>query len=317
MLNNEGYCMNGNEHFKAEHRLATSISSGHTSSLQDFFKHCLGNNNRTIISSESFSTFHKDSQFAALKNFLSGHSYHIVAVYRDPLTLLQSSHSEVTKNAHGQVRSFRTYLTGFSTSYKNTFFFPSFDRYVKNFGRENVTILDYYGMAAAQRDIVKVLLCDVVDILCKERYPESPPVNVKVDTLPYELFEMVNNQLTSMGCKQGKHVTDHDQLLVIQGYREIAKRLPTRYLHLDMVTELARLVDAQIREKYGDIMLYNNRTASAEARTRAQVIEVDKVAFFSSRNWTRWMQTETENLLNRHMYGDCLLTLTPLHNSTR
>lgn len=68
VLSKAGFYMNGTEHFKAEHRLATAIESEHTWQ-KDYFHHCLEYNK---ASSKTFSYFISETQFAALRMFMAG-----------------------------------------------------------------------------------------------------------------------------------------------------------------------------------------------------------------------------------------------------
>eukprot|EP01031_Cornospumella_fuschlensis_P026110 gene26110-31528_t len=293
-----------------DNNLAVSIkTNSHYYYLDDFYRHCLDSGKRVVISSETFSTLNQESQFANLKRFIGNNSVHIVAVYREPLTRLQSIHSEIYKKANGVVRSFHSFVTEYA-EVKDAFFYSFIDRYVQHFGRENVTVLDYYGMEAIGRDVTRVVLCDVADVLCAEPYPSASRfANERVDMLPYELFEMVTSFLAEFGCKMAPETRGPPQLRIIHGYAEAAKHLPTHEVPYSALSLLASVADAEVREKYEDIMLYSNRTATAEALTRAKVTEINKPAFFANRTWTGWLHAEAQRLVREKVFAHCVVPL--------
>eukprot|EP01031_Cornospumella_fuschlensis_P045415 gene45415-55572_t len=154
MLNAAGFCKNGSDNVKMDKYLAASIKTSSHHDLDSFYRHCLDSGKRVVISSESFSTLNQESQFTALKRFIGNDSFHIVAVYREPLTRLQSIHSEIYKQAKGVVRSFHSFVKEYNEA-KDAFFYGFIDRYVQYFGRDYVTVLDYYGMEAIGRDVTR------------------------------------------------------------------------------------------------------------------------------------------------------------------
>eukprot|EP01031_Cornospumella_fuschlensis_P046779 gene46779-57286_t len=154
MLNEAGFCKNGSDFVKLEHAFSLEIEANSHRHLKDFYKRCLDSGKRVIISSEAFSAYQRHSQFAALKRFIGTNSVHIVAVYREPLTRLQSAHSQITKGAQGVVQSFGTFAME-NAWLKGAFFYSFIDRYVQHFGRQNITVLDYYGMEAIGRDVTR------------------------------------------------------------------------------------------------------------------------------------------------------------------
>eukprot|EP01031_Cornospumella_fuschlensis_P041970 gene41970-51230_t len=149
MLNAAGFCKNGSYNAKLDHNLAVAIQTSSHHDLDNFYRHCLDSGKRVIISSETFSHFDQESQFTALKRFIGNDSVHIVAVYREPLTRLQSIHSEIYKQAKEAVRSFHSFVKEY-TAVKNSFFYGFVDR-----------------------DVTRVVLCDVADVLCAEPYPSA------------------------------------------------------------------------------------------------------------------------------------------------
>eukprot|EP01031_Cornospumella_fuschlensis_P038455 gene38455-46738_t len=172
MLNAAGFCKYDTNNVKLEHDLSVAIQKNSHHDLDSFYRHCLDSGKRVIISSESFSSLNRESQFTALKRFIGNNSVHIVAVYREPLTRFQSIHSEIYKQATEVVRSFHSFVKEY-TAVEDAFFYSFMDKYVQYFGRQNITVLDYYGMEAIGRDVTRVVLCDVADVLCAEPYPSA------------------------------------------------------------------------------------------------------------------------------------------------
>lgn len=303
-----GYCWDADGKAKKHHLLATHLYNNHKglTSLRNYpvlFK-CLNESRKVIISSETFSAFANQKVLSRLKGFFAGHSVHVVAAYREPLSLFYSIYTEVIKNTDHAL-PFGSFLLQHYKEHWRAFHYDSIRHFERTFGREHLTVVDYYGVLAADRDIAQVLLCEVIGILCDAAIRADEPTNARPNMIPYNIFHIVRNYIRALGCSFHGNFNHFQAVRLIRSYADVAAIVPVLTTNLGMLAELSRRIDEDFRKAYGSIMLYDNRTAAVAATKRFSIVEVDESEFLASAVWSAWLRTEGQRLVNVGLVGNC------------
>lgn len=133
------------------------------------------------------------------------------------------------------------------------------------FGRENLIILDYYGMESARVDIVEAV-CRIVQGDCSHLTNlQSTNNNVHLDLLYVQFIFIFDNFLHAHHMKQCE-LFSHAYKSKYISYLK-AKKISFPGVMSSNLTELTpkRLqLNDQMYEEFGDLMLYANKTANEE-----------------------------------------------------
>jgi hypothetical protein len=289
------------EDAKAHHHLASMLVTPEQRFKYNdtsYIVNCLEKNGRPILSSETFSSIFKtEEHFNKLKSFLGNYSVHVTLFYREPATLYHSLYTQHIKLFSIPLRPFNQFVEDFYPRYRDVLHYEVIDRYVSAFGRENVTIIDYYGALAENKDLLRVMLCDVYNVLCNASMLPSHKANESPDMLPHHMFYLVRNYMLATGCNMNTNMEPLRMIGIVKKYVSLTSEVPKREVSISMMKEKAKAIDKAVREEYSDIILYNNATASTLARESLTIFEVDEVAFLSSEQWRTWMKREAAELV--------------------
>eukprot|EP01031_Cornospumella_fuschlensis_P037433 gene37433-45455_t len=304
-----GYCVNNNESSKEPDKLARMLFSEQNEyGFYYNYSHvheCILRHKKPILSSETFSIFNKPDQFTRLKAVFRNVSTHVIIVYREPLQIYHSIFTQISKPAKAPKLRFTDYVFDYYDMYGAAFQYQVIDNYVASYGRDHVTIIDYDGVQSAQKDLLLVVLCEVIGIMCDVQSNGSNIVNKRPDMLPHHLYLLVRNFVFSLGCQFAVNLRPATISKIIARYSSIVPKVPKKNTNLGMLRQMAANIDASVRRRYGDIMLYSNATAATAARQSLEVWEIDEAAFMSSTVWSAWMRREGAKWVKERVVVNC------------
>jgi hypothetical protein len=283
--------------------------------MKKFIHRSLENGRNIIISTEWFATISVEDMML-LKHLLNGFDVTILHMYREWLSHLVSAHFErnrFTKPNKGS-QPFSSFLletmdqitedTGFvhwlSTS--------MVVQYARVFGRENVTVIDMAGSKTADVPIEKIVLCEVMHIMCarEDLFAASQPLNVHSDLVVVVLHSLFLGHVGAKGSSGKCHfcakrdsgltfITDVYTRTLLHGGAGGKNALPTQISHLALLVPHSMKEDSQLRTALGDRILHGNQTANIlDMEQHVFVEELDVQAFGSNVKWLRWMDEQYE-----------------------
>lgn len=308
-LGHEGYCWpiaDGDTH--KLHAIGNAFKAGHAGPDQQvaLVQHCLRSGQKVIFSSEKMSAVDTKAGFEHIRKLFSGRRIHIVAAYRESLTVSYSYYNQCGRYKP-DVLPFSNYLT---RNYDHLFahmFHSSFANYAQEFGKENMTIIDFNGVMAVKKDMAHVFLCEMLGAQCNMEIIPDERSHPSLDLLTHYLFILVRNLAKTLQCKVS--LSKQKYRKIVDGYEELdLKALPVNELRFEGMAELARRVDAEIRRDFSDIMLYNNREAAMSALNKFSVREVDANKFHDSVVWTKWLWAEVQLLQTEGVFTNCAVS---------
>jgi len=143
------------------------------------------------------------------------------------------------------------------------------------------------------------VLCDVKAPLI-DRAVNSQPQMVK-----YNIFNILRNYMLSMGCSFHTALETDNFVHIIKGFDSIVNEVPTVRMTADIMKDLSRRIDRDVRKNFADIMLYNTPAAAEAKIAEFSYLEVDERAFLSNSTWTAWMRSEIRTLSKRRWIRNC------------
>ena len=265
------------------------------------FKHsiksALEHNRNVFISSENFDLL-EVAQVQHLRNMLDGFNVKVLFVYRDWLSQLVCWHFELEKY---EVSDYTVSFSDFLLTLMDDL--PPVLRpldvltaYSTVFGKENITMVDYDGVAAANKDIVPVILCEVAGVLCNQTnlFGTARNINSRRSLVPeqvfghFEVFLAENVRCEGFNQRRLRDRFRHE-------YIQHATHPPVIKSTLSLLRPYAKEVDTAVRSQYEAHMLYSNATATAMAREhKVYVKELNEKAFISDPSWHAWFQQVKE-----------------------
>jgi hypothetical protein len=272
--------------------------------MKTFFEESLATNSSVIISSEGLDSCPTEG-VKVLEEMLTGFEVTIVYVYRELLSHMVSLHFESCRFEHNKAFSvpFSTYL--FSTLDKMPNILDpaqTLQPYKEVFGKDRISVVDMYGVAAAKEDLVRVVMCEIAGGLCshdaaffKADVSSNPSYSLLHSQVfsYYHAFVKEHNKGKCRFCnpKMIAAYKDFDAQL----NRDIATKsspvVPVLRSHLGMLIPVAERLDDQLRAEYGDRILYGNATANQRAmREGVHVESLNAEEFVMSEPWNEYMQ---------------------------
>ena len=250
-----------------------------------------------FISSENFDSLDA-TQTQTLKVMLSGFDVRVVFTYRDWLSQLVSWHFELEKS---EVSDYTVSFSHFLLKLMDDL--PPVLRpldvlttYSTVFGKENITLVDYDGVAAANKDIVYVILCEVAGVLCGKThiFDTASKSNARRSLVPEQLFSQFEMFVyDSIQCENFNKRSLRERFR--QEYKQLAAHPPVINSTLSLLRSYAMEVDTAVRSQYEASMLYSNASATAIVREqKVYVEELDEKAFISDPYWHTWFEQVKE-----------------------
>eukprot|EP01031_Cornospumella_fuschlensis_P026739 gene26739-32310_t len=279
----------------------STIASSAKAVNRESMKKCLNQNKKIIISSDLLAQIPDHDGLRRLRDVFGNMKMHIVATYREPLTMSYNWYQEAMHN-NPLITTFSRFVSHkYDASYHRSISLSLF-HFSKEFGKDHMTIIDYNGVQAAKKDPAYVFLCDVMGILCSEKLPFQESKQVKT-FLPSYLYVFVRNHASSIGCKPA---SDESHLKLMQSYSNLdLSTLPKRELDLRLFKLSAEHTDRAVRGEFNSVMLYNNPNASRALRANFAVTEVDEAKFYSVEPWKTWVWKEVKRGMAASMWVGC------------
>ncbi|RYG63955.1 hypothetical protein EON64_14940, partial [archaeon] len=195
-----GYCYPSNSQ-KDLHSIGISLREGDMPGkiLRDKVFGCLKSGKKLIFSTEKLSQTETEEGFRRIFDFFSGYHVHVIAAFRDPLSLSYSWYNQVLRD-NRNVATFTEHLSHEFDQYRLRALSSALFNFQKLYGRENMTVIDFHGMLAAQKDPSYVFLCEILGVLCDAKYVASEGSHPSADLRPSYLFAFVRNVVSSLGC---------------------------------------------------------------------------------------------------------------------
>ena len=290
---------------------ASSEAQQYLSLFKQSIKYSLEQNRSIFISSENFDLL-EVTHVQDLRNMLAGFDVKVLFVYRDWLSQLVSWHFELEKSE----------VTDYSISFAD-FLLKLMDdlppvlrpldvlsTYSTVFGKENITMVDYDGVAAANKDIVPVILCEVAGVLCNQThlFGKEIKINARRSLVPEQVYGHFEVFLAeNIHCRGFNQHRLRDRFR--NEYNLHATHPPVIKSTLNLLRPYAKEVDTAVRNQYGARMLYSNTSATAIAREHnVYVEELDEKPFFSDPSWRAWFQQVKETA---EKYGELCPSAAP------
>ncbi|RYG94635.1 hypothetical protein EON65_57190, partial [archaeon] len=255
---------------------------------QESMKKCLNQGKKIIISSDLLSQIPDHDGLRRLRDAFGNKKMHIIATYREPLTMSYIWYQEAMHN-NPLITTFSRFVSHkYDTSYHRTISLSLF-HFAKEFGKEHITIIDFNGMQAAKKGPAYVFVCEIIGIMCSESFPYLENKRIKT-FLPSYLYVFVRNHAYSIGCKPAQK-DSHLKLMQSYGSLDLTT-LPKRDLDLRLFKLSADHIDKAVRGELGSVMLYNNASIARQLRGDFVVTEIDETKFYTTEPWNTWVWKE-------------------------
>jgi hypothetical protein len=279
--------------------------------FRQFFRYNLERERNVIISSEELSAL-EVGEIQHLGDMLAGFHTEIVFVYREYITHFTSYYFELNKYLYNNTLSFGSFLLEFesdkidkinSLRKQPLITLPWFSSV---FGKENIVILDYYGMRAANVDIEYALICEVAGVLCKnlnadhdaaEKRNHSQRTNASSSVVLNVIFSLFMNfvKMKLSTCE----VCSHMKKLLFEhisfSIKSLANDNPLPLItpSLSILSLYSQQLDADLRKDFGNQIRYGNQSFNYHMAANAIAPEeliIEK--FLADPFWNQWMDRE-------------------------
>jgi hypothetical protein len=287
--------------------LATRFGSPNPdlSSYTPRIEKCINRNMNILISGECFGSMSKSSLQRVKDYFhhlMNNRPYDmkVIITYREWLQLSMSGYAQAIKQ-HGKVGNKNNFMDLMIFSKDDYYSFPAVvERWIGVFGRENVIVIDYYGLEGSHTDITYAILCEIAKVYCNEKFKtlEKGPAddNEKLDPIYTNFIFALDLFLNTHHMKQctveGAYERDYVKYLT-----EKKIKFPKLHTNLKLFLNDRFRLNAEMYEKYSDIMLHPNQTYNQQKIGDQQYDELDINALFQSAEWEEFMISEKARLL--------------------
>lgn len=319
-LSKLGVCWTGN-YTKAHHEFAKALKLHHplNHSLESMTRiHSCLQHEHIILSSETFDELDVAS-IRRLEEFLLHHSkssqegklqIRVVAIYRDWFERLFSAYVEQNKKSLSRLRSFSTFFTIRYDKAREGYgldILEILQRYEEVFGLDALSLIDYTGTEAAEKDIAEVLLCEIIRINCqhisfehKRRENESPPWK------SYEVLVAVRDWAFRRGCSVNASIDNMQGLgELVSEYEGRMYEFPMRTSHLYPLRDLSDRIRRDFDNRYRLHTFYSNASADLLKRESTMVELLDYATLFKNKSLLIELDKQVNNLMIRGIFVDC------------
>ena len=135
--------------------------------------------------------------------------------------------------------------------------FPSIlYQYGSKFGFQNVVIIDYYGVLAANKDISYVFFCEIIGVFCDVQF-SGEKTNLSADLISRQLAYLFTEFAFAHNCSY----TDALHDMFVFNYRWNSNAMTnTHKLQLLRAESMNR--DSFLRKQFNNIIIYGNASAN-------------------------------------------------------
>jgi hypothetical protein len=236
-----------------------------------------------------------------VKRYLKGYKVHVIAFHRELLTHFYSYYSQNNRAANLFYPNLLSLMNDHNISRGLEGEYDVFRAYRAAF--QYFTLVDYDGVLAADRDISKVLLCDIMQRKCPDSHyinPRLHAANVAPDMAPYNLFTFVHKELAFLNCTCPYFNQFYNVANLCHGYRdnhqEFMANLPMKTYSLSALRALSSMDSAFFRDEFHGNVIYSNITASDETQNFFRFEEIDEYGFYRCGRCVEWLRREVRRL---------------------
>eukprot|EP01031_Cornospumella_fuschlensis_P035010 gene35010-42397_t len=285
------------------HALGLAVLNGRKPNVElvQRIRKCISDGKKVYLSSDKFGNMHTASEIKRVQAFFNGYKVHVLANFREPLTLSYAWHNQIFDDAP-KVLPFTEHLSSAADRYLQRTFYAGLSNYADLFGIKNVTVIDLHGMIAAGEIAPSyVVFCELLGALCGKQFSADYGKQTPRDLRPSYLYSIVRSFVNSMGCSfnfvQGKEISTFHKM--IEHYRALnISSLPMVEYKVEWFKHLARDIEKDFRQKFAEVTIYGDPAASEAVRQQFKAHELDEMAFFRNENWAAWAWKEVERLQN-------------------
>ena len=238
--------------------------------LKKFIASVRKNNGNVLISAEGLSIL-EPSGLKSLSNLFHDFQVTVIMVYRAFGCRLLSVFNQVQKTTSNPEHAFTASLLFryMDTPWMEDFYMLA-QRYSAVFGRENMVIIDYYGVDAAGMNIAQVFLCNALNVtkFCSSQGGNSNKL-IRKDKIMNPSRDMRKGQLDALfeiyAAAHDCSYRDKENGYFIRDkvtWKHTPRPAATNFTFLK---SHSMYVDQRVREKYATNIIYGNSTANEEA----------------------------------------------------
>jgi hypothetical protein len=306
-LENENICIPSSTHSaKSFAPLVTKLEYYAVDTLLELpefqeIQKCLKKKMNVVISSENFSILQADKVMAFkawLEKASQGHEVEVKVIlyYREWLNFIYSLYFEHQKKYETGVTTFSEHFAMNNITKETDSYEFKAQNYLKAFGKENLIIVDYYGVEAAKKDVAYVFVCEIMGVYCRKAAElnngKAGHENSHLDLVYMHYFYLWDLYLNSHFMRR---CTQDTSFL----YWEIGAlsnrkiKFPTKVSYFDFYRPSSIDKDKKFHEKYQKNFLYGNHGANVQKIHDFHVDEMDVIAFYRDPKWVVFMREET------------------------
>jgi len=289
------------------HVTNNTAQSYYVKKMQDFFSKAYQQQHNVLLTTEDLSAIPVEG-INYLRNMLVNFKTKIVMIFRDSLSRTLSDYRHVYSldklSNNIPHPDFKTYVEHFVTTKSLQKYYPHMlERYANQFGIENIIVIDYYGAVEAKKDLTYIILHEVSKIPCEDcltiiKNSTSNTAEEHAALLLSGVISEVRNMMIKRKCNIPE--VNNDKIIRIISSLLGKQTLPSITTYLKNVYYNDSLNgDDEFRQKYKNLILYNNRNASIKAVEKQVLVELDFHQFQHDSHWQKWVQHVTSRLSNR------------------
>jgi hypothetical protein len=286
--------------------LVTNESSTH---FAEFITPCISAQKNIFVTSEVLSVINAKALRTFKASFPPNYDLEIIVVYREWLTRMFSQYTEQAKRSISQTESiseriFHSYASvGKSPLYNYT---SLVENYAKEFQREKIHVIDYYGIEEAGKDLTFAIFCEIMKlpVFCNStNFNITSRSNSKPDAHFIHLVALLRDYFHTKGYEVNSKLKS---VVFIQYSKDLVtnytrnpelENLPVQKSNLKLVHSYALDNDQEFRNLYGQQMLYANPAATLKTIKQLEATEIDTKKFYVSTKWNKWLEKEFQRLL--------------------
>jgi hypothetical protein len=253
-----------------------------------------------ILSAESFDQMNT-AAVAALKNLLQGFEMQVIFAYRNPISMMVSTHYELNKHPEHFSESFATYLmSALHHLPQHLQVLSMLDTFSNVVGVDRMHIIDLAGASADHVDVTYVMVCELMNVCCNNRAMFTAPTerNAGSSLVHMQVFSYLNAYVKlnkPASCRACEKPSISDQYArfaaMVEAKAVPRKPFPLLVSSLHLLAPYAKEVDAALRAKYSTRILHGNATANYEVIDHGIAVEdLDVEEFTTQAYWRDWLE---------------------------
>jgi hypothetical protein len=280
-----------------------------------FIKRSRDLNRNIIISAEALGVLNTTG-VQALRSIFEGYQLRIIFGYRNPVSMMVSTHYELNKIPGDFRTTFATYLLEtLSRPARHLQVLTMLDTFTDVVGMSHMYIIDLAGASQNGADITYVIICQIARIHCDNRklFEEPSLKNSGSSLITKQVFGYfqsylgVEKEATCRPCEGYDMFYQQFYKMTIDPDRKHS-HFPVVQSSLHLLAPYAKEVDAALRAKYGARILHGNATANYEVIDHGIAVEdLDILKFTRSVYWKQWLENVYQWARNESMLCGCTM----------